>query len=97
MATHLVKGPSESRLYDFEFAATPEIDGGQTIVTATVTAEETTSPALTIGTPTISGSRVQVRISAGKLGQLYELKCVITTSSSNTLETHHNLLVDEVP
>lgn len=85
----LIKQPAESRLYSIDFAnllGTGESLSGTPTVTASPTG-------LTIGTPAISGTTVQVRISSGSDGVPYKLECVVATSDGNTLEGDAILIV----
>jgi hypothetical protein len=83
----LYKYPDDDRLYDFDFSLQAELVDGQTIASATVdqTVRSGGSGALTIGTPAISGGRVQVQITGGVEGSTYALTCEITTSSGSKI------------
>lgn len=81
-----VEGFSASRVYSFDFKLFNELVTGQTISLATVTATPGTSPALTLGSPTISGSQVNVNLSSGAAGTLYTIKVDITTSGGSVIE-----------
>jgi hypothetical protein len=89
MPDTLVHQPTESRLYNFEFAAL--LSTGETISSVT---SVTPSPAsgITVGSPAISGTKVQVRVS-GATAVYYKLTAIIVTSASNTLETEGILRV----
>lgn len=78
----LRKQPSESRIYEFEFAA--NMTTGESL--SGVTSLVTTGSGLTVGSPAYSGTKVTVRLSAGTTGSRYKLTCVVTTSLGNTLE-----------
>lgn len=78
----LYKQPSESRVYEFDFAANLAV--GETI--SSVTSVTFTPVGLTVGGSSIAGTRVQVRISSGTTGQRYKGTAVIVTSLGNTLE-----------
>ncbi len=99
MATYeiqvLEKQPSESRLYDVEFAAL--LRGSDTlasVVSVTVSPSSTT-PALTVGSPTYSGTRAQFRVSAGKAETRYRFTVVVTSVGGDTLEFEGVLFVTE--
>lgn len=77
----LRKQPAESRIYEFEFGA--NMSAGETLSSATVVSTPT---GLTVGSPTYSGTKVQVRLSGGTTAVKYKLTCTVTTSLSNTLE-----------
>lgn len=70
------KRPNEKRLYDFDFAAQPEIVAGANITDADPLVVVGTG--LTVGDPTISGSKVFYPITGGTDGTKYLLTCKIT-------------------
>lgn len=80
----ITKHPSSSRVYAFDFGAYGEIaDDGQTLSSVdSLTA--TTGSGLTIGTASIDGSQVKVRLSDGNSGT-HTLTCVVTTSGGDEL------------
>jgi hypothetical protein len=84
----LLKDPDESRLYDIEFASV--LYDGEALSNPAVTATPT---GLTIGTPSISGTKVQVRISDGTDGQLYYVRCLVQTTNNNVLDECVRLFV----
>lgn len=80
MPETLIKTPGEDLVYAFEFAEL--LETGETIsAVVSVTGAPT---GLTVGSPSVSGTTVRVRISSGSAGIRYCLKCTITTSLSNT-------------
>lgn len=95
MPTVLTKRPTEVRNFDFEFGYQPEITGGETLSgTPTVAA---TPSGLTIGSPTITGTKVRVQISSGTDGVEYRLTCTCSTSGSKTLVALGDLRVSTEP
>lgn len=70
------------RYYEFDFSLFEEIDSGETISAPTVAFSPT---GLTVAAPAVSGSIVQVLISAGTAGVKYEGLCTVTTSGGATL------------
>lgn len=77
----------ESRLFDFD--QTANLADGETLDTVTSftvsPAAGSTTPALVVGGPSASGSRVQVRISDGKAGTSFRFSGIVTTSEGNKL------------
>ena len=92
----LAKQPSESRLYDMEFAGL--LAGDDTIASASsvTVSPSPTSPALTVGSTAVSGTRVQFRISGGKAETRYKLTVVATSVDGDTLEGEGYLFVTEL-
>ena len=80
------KQPADNRLYDMDFAAL--LGAGETIagVTSVTIDNTTTTPPVTVGATSYSGTVAQVRLSAGLTGTRYKVTIVVTTSLSNTLE-----------
>jgi hypothetical protein len=93
--TILVKRAAESRLYSMDFANLPEIAGGGAL--AAVTSVMASPAGLTVGTGTISGTKVQVTISGGTDGVLYQVLFTATTNANPaaTLVGIGYLLVDD--
>ena len=87
----LDKQPTESDLFDIDF--TPKLAAGDTI--SSVTSVTTAQSGLTIGAPTLSTTKVQVRISSGTSGTLYKITAIVFTANGNTLETDVYLRVEE--
>ncbi len=87
----LDKQPGESRRYDIDFApllATSDAIDAVTSVTG--------SPSgLTIGGAAISSPKIQVRISGGTDGVLYQITAKVTTTGGDALETEARLRVEE--
>ena len=107
MTDSLVKQPSESRLYDMEFATlllTGETLTGVTSVTEQTSTEDvdgnevlTTTTDLTFsGAPAYSGTLAQQRIEDGVDGTLYKITFLVTTSASNILEGEGYMLVSDI-
>lgn len=88
----LIKQPSESRLYTFDFAA--NMGASESIVSVD---SFTAAPSgLTLGSAAISGKRVQNRISGGTANTNYKITVVVTTDAGNTLEGEANLFVRDI-
>ena len=75
------KHPDDSLLYEFEFANL--LDDGASL-SGTPTVVEIDTADLTIGSPSIVGTTVQVRISGGTENTLYHVKCQCGDSDGNT-------------
>ncbi len=88
----LVKRAGETRTYWMDFGNQPEIQGGQTLSSPSVTA---TPAGLTITGATISGNRVQATIAGGTDGILYTLSFQCATSGGATLVGIGYLQVDD--
>ena len=74
------------RTFDFASLLPAAVTISTQTVTATVYSGTDSSPsALISGSASASGSVVTQAFTAGTAGVLYELKCVITTSDSQTL------------
>ena len=85
----LEKQPADSLLYDMEFVG--RLAEGETL---TAVSSVTAAPSgLTVGTPSYSGTRAQVRLGGGTGGVTYKVTIVVTTSASNTIEGEGNLFV----
>ena len=87
----LDKQPTESDLFDIDFA--PKLATGDTVTA--VTSVTTAQAGLTIGAPVLSTPKVQVRLSGGTDTILYKLTAIVTTANGNTLETDVFLRVEE--
>lgn len=86
--TPLIKFPGETRDYAFEFADQVELQNGETLTgtpTVTATLRRGTPTTLTLGTPTINGSQVQISIAGGTLGDHYDILCIVATNASHTI------------
>jgi len=82
----LQKTAAEAKLYTFDYSG--ELEVGETITTkGSVSASPTTTPALTIGSTSLSpdSRKVQVLISAGLSGTTYRLVSQVVTSASETI------------
>lgn len=99
MATYelqtLEKQPSESRLYDVEFAALLAGDDTLASVVSVTVSPASTTPALVVGSATYSGTRAQFRVSAGKAETRYVFTVVVTSVGGDTLEFEGALFVTE--
>lgn len=75
--------PGEDLLFAFEFAA--ELESGESL-SGTPAVTEIDTSVLTVGSPSINGTTVEVRISASGATEntLYRLKCLCGTDQSNT-------------
>lgn len=88
------KGVSESRLFNFNFS--PKMVDDATIVSiVSLTGVATTSgpAALSLGTPIISGKKIQVRISGGTNNAKYLMVARGVTNLDNTIQVSGYLLV----
>lgn len=86
----LYKQPSESRVYDMDFAA--NMSTAETI--SSVTSYTASPSGLTLDPAvSISGKKVQKRLSGGTAGTLYKITVVILTSLGNVLEGEGQLHV----
>ncbi len=79
-----------SEIYNVTFDFTSRLASGETISTQVVAASvysgtDATPSAIISGTASASGAIVTQKITAGTIGVIYELKCTITTSTSQTL------------
>lgn len=89
---HLIKQPSESRVYSLDFTANMSND--ETISSIDSFTIAPAGP--TLGTPSAAGKIVQNRISGGTDGTNYKITVVITTSDSNILEGEAKLFVKDI-
>lgn len=87
----LYKQPSESRLFSFEFSA--NMSSGETI--SSITSVIAAPTGVTLGTPTASGTKVQVRISGGTNNTQYTITGIVVTSLGNILEGEGYLVVKD--
>src|SRR5262245_38867654 len=90
----------ELRRYAFEFNKQPELDpdqGGTDQLTGspTITATPATTPPLTIGTPSVVGTRVVFTVSGGQAGQQYMLTCSVNTIAGFTCQKVGSLIVPD--
>ena len=88
----LQKRPNESRLYDFEFL--PKLEDDSEVILS-VTHLSSSPSGLTVGSPSIGGSRVQVRLADGIDGGKYLQTCRVLTDRANTLQVDGWLSVRE--
>lgn len=91
------KRQGEVKLYSWDFSsllATSETISSQS-VSASVYSGTDSSPSLIInGAATVSGNIVSQSITAGVVGVVYQLKCQITTSLSQTLQLVSFLVIE---
>ncbi len=87
----LTKQPSESRLYDIDFA--PLLATSDTVSAVSSVIESPSG--LTIGAASISSPLIQFRVSGGADGVLYQITAKVTTTGGDTLETEARLRVEE--
>lgn len=89
----LVKHPNEIRNYNCNFGFQPELrDGGQTLSIPIVAVVGTPND-LSLGPPTIAGSRVVFTISGGTDGGDYTIRCQANLSGGGDLCRDLPLLV----
>jgi hypothetical protein len=102
MPDTLRKQPSESFLYDMDFA--PRLKVGETVTSITSIVQQelntdtlarTTTTDLTLSGQAFSGQLVQVRITAGLTSKAYVLTFKVGTSLSNSVEAEGILLVTD--
>ena len=100
MTTHdiqtLTKQPGDNRLYDMEFAGLLVQDDTLASVSSLTVSPDPTSPALTVGSATVSGTRAQFRISGGKAEVRYKITLVVLTVGGDTLEGEGYLFVTAI-
>jgi hypothetical protein len=78
MADRLYHYTNEQRIYAFDFSEMEELVGGDTLVSAVVTS----SPSgLTIGSPSVDGSKIEFQVTGGTAHTVYSISCLATTSS----------------
>jgi hypothetical protein len=88
----LVKRANESRTYWMDFGNQPEVQGGQTLSSPSVSG----SPSgLTITGAAVSGNKVQATVAGGTDGTLYQLSFQCATSGGATLVGIGYLQVDD--
>jgi len=96
------KDTGEGTSYTFDF--TDELASGETISSVTsITQSEPagalddwqTSTDLTIGSSSVSGANVSVRVSGGVAGKIYKLECLVLTSLGNSPIVHGALAVTQ--
>ena len=85
---YLLKQPQDSRLYAMDFAALLGSDTIASVQSITAEAEGRVGGAasLTVGAPTVNGTKVEVRIDGGSHGENYKITVVIQTTGGDTLE-----------
>jgi hypothetical protein len=90
MAGTLRKPAGMARYYLFDFSAFAEVRAGETLSTPAITSTPT---GLIVGSPTVSGSQVQVLVSGGTAGTRYTLTVTVNTSGGAVLTFDGGLLV----
>lgn len=98
MALTLVKQPGESRLYTFDFSS---LDSSIASIANPAVAQANQHLAagsidLQIGSPSIAGALVQVRIQGGTDGELYKLTATGTDQAGNAVEMEGFLQVEDL-
>jgi hypothetical protein len=91
MPTVLTKYQEEARTYSFDFSQVPEIVNGDTI--ASVISVTASPDGLTITAHSISGTKVLVSIQDGVPTTVYDVVCLIQTSSSAIVEGLGELVI----
>jgi hypothetical protein len=92
----LTKYPEETLTFSFDFSARSEIaDQGQTLTSAPTVGvtRKAGSGSIVIGAPSISGSKVNVVISGGSLGDSFVLLCQVGTSGGSVLAEQGTLSI----
>lgn len=89
-AIRLLKAPDDDLPYSFDFSLFDVMES-DTMASATVAS---TPSGLTIGSPSVSGDTVTVRISAGTDGTTYRLKVQGTTTGGYDIVCYADLYVD---
>ncbi len=88
------KAPAEDLPYTYDFGLWAQLQGSDTLASATVTG----SPAgLTIGTPSVSGTVVSVRLSSGTVATTYRLTVSGTTAAGFKLVGYADVFVTTPP
>lgn len=95
------KNPSATQPVEFNFLS--QLAQGETVTGGTITAtlwsgSTDDSASIMTGAASVTNSTIlQRKVTAGTAGNIYELKAVATTSSSNTLVITARLAVTEIP
>jgi len=88
--------PGEIDTYSMEFAR--RLGPGETISSVTSTAVGgNTTPALTLGTATVSGTQVKIPLSGGLAGNTYQIQVLILTSLSRSIKGLGWLVMPTIP
>jgi hypothetical protein len=104
MAQTLRKQPSESWLYDMDFA--PRLADADVIASVISIAQQeyntdtgalSSTTDLTFSSQAFSGQKVQVRISGGTHGKTYLITFKVTTSAGNSAEAEGFLQTLDLP
>lgn len=90
MSVTLTKRPGENALFDLDLSN--RLPAGVNV--ASVVSVTSVTAGLTFGTPVFSGQRIQLTISGGTSGVVYEIKFSFTTASNPALEAIVYLAVD---
>jgi hypothetical protein len=100
VAVTFYKSVAGDRDYRFDFADYDEIEvGGLTIASAAVDYLDSVghtklTGTLVVGTPSVAGTVVTVRLSVGTLDELYDLTCYATLSSGRVIDQAGALYID---
>jgi hypothetical protein len=91
----IVKRPLEADDFGFDFLRRPRIVAGDTVASVvSITATRLSgSGSLTIGSPSVSGAIVTVRISGGTDGDRYRIECTVLTTQGATLVSEMPMVV----
>lgn len=98
MSCLLQKYPGETRTYAFDFADQVEIDDGNETLTGPPTVSKTQLAGIgtiTLGSPSISGTKVQFTIAGGALGDLHDILVTVGTSGGSTLQARGQLEISQ--
>jgi hypothetical protein len=79
-----IKQPSENRLYDMDFAA--NLRSGDSIASVVSVTSDQADDTLVIGAASISGSRIQFRLSGGVAGLTHKITAKVQTTLGDSLE-----------
>jgi hypothetical protein len=94
----LCKFPGEMMVFAFDLSEQPEIVAGDTL-SGTPTVAHTLvsgSGTLTLGSPSISGSKIQLQVSGGTNGATWKLVVTVATLGGSTICAKGLLKIDEV-
>jgi hypothetical protein len=92
------KQPSETFIVAIDFVR--ELDAGETITIQAVTSKKLADGSDSSGTfltsPSISGSKILVRVQGGATGDMHRVQMRATTSNANVYEHEIDVPVEEV-
>ncbi|HEX7050206.1 MAG TPA: hypothetical protein VF188_08405 [Longimicrobiales bacterium] len=92
----LIKQPAENRLYDFDFVNLLPAGASVASVEHLAATLEDGTGEIKLGTPVISGTRVQVRVEGGSDGALHKITCRVTDTVGNVVEQEGLLKIDDI-